>query len=268
MPEIAEVFRKYGPDYLDRFSDRMLPSHLSSLEKLVECRTESLGGHLFVCLDCGVLRYSYHSCKNRSCPKCHGTDSKRWIEKRQKELIPTTYFHIVFTIPKELHELVRSHQKLLYDVLLKAAARSLMKLVADPHYVGGKIAILAVLHTWTRAMGYHPHVHLMVPGGGLSEDGSWNPSRKNFLVPVKALSPIFRAKFMELARKALPEVVFPQSVWNTKWVVFAKPAVQGAKKVLNYLARYVHRIAITNNRILSIDDGEVTFRYKDSKKRC
>ena len=150
----------------------------------------------------------------------------------------------------------------------KAAAYSLMTLGADPHYVGGKIAILAVLHTWTRALHYHPHVHLMVPGGGLSEDGSWNPSRKNFLVPVRALSPIFRAKFMEMARKALPEEELPRSVWNTSWVVYSKPAAQGAEKVLNYLARYVHRIAITNNRILSIDDDKVRFRYKDSKKQC
>ncbi len=142
-----------------------------------------------------------------------------------------------------------------------------MKLARDPRYLGGKIGILAVLHTWTRAMIYHPHVHCLVPGGGISPDGQWLPARKGFLVPVRALSEIFRAKFMELARKALPDVKLPESVWKTPWVVYAKPSVQGAEKVLRYLARYVHRIAITNNRILSTANGQVSFRYKDSRDK-
>ncbi|NCC58871.1 MAG: IS91 family transposase, partial [Synergistales bacterium] len=162
---------------------------------------------------------------------------------------------------------VRTHQKVLLNALCKAAAYSLMKLALDPHYIGGKIGILSVVHTWTRAMIYHPHVHCLVPGGGL--DGSrWIPARKGFLVPVTALSKIFRARFMELAGEALPEVVFPDSVWEKDWVVYSKASVQGTEKVLNYLARYMHRVAITNSRILSIDDGRIRFRYKDSRENA
>jgi len=268
MPEIADIFRRYGAEYLERFGAAMLPSHFRALRDLAECRTESFGGHLAVCDHCGIWRYSYHSCRNRSCPKCHGNDTDRWLNERRRELLPVSYFHLVFTVPKELHGLIRTHQRVLYAILIRAAASSLMDLARDPRYVGGTIAVLCVLHTWTRAMVYHPHVHCLVPGGGLSNEGrSWLPARKRFLVPVRALSEIFRAKFMELARRALPDQMFPESVWHTPWVVYSKPTIQGADKVLMYLARYVHRIAITNNRILSVNDDTVTFRYKDSRKR-
>jgi Putative transposase/Transposase zinc-binding domain len=269
MPEIADIFRCYGADYLERFGAGMLPSHLRALRDLAECRTESFGGHLAVCDHCGEWRYSYHSCRNRSCPKCHGSDTEKWLDERRSELLPVPYFHIVFTLPKELHEIVRAHQKTLYDALIKTAASSLMTLARDPRYVGGTIALLCVLHTWTRAMIYHPHVHCLVPAGGLSHDGSsWLPARTRFLVPVRALSEIFRARFMDLARRALPGKAFPDSLWETDWVVYSKPSVHGADNVLRYLARYIHRIAITNNRILSFEKGQVTFRYKDSRQRC
>jgi len=270
MPELAEVFRRYGPAYLESFADRMLPSHRRAFEDIIECRTEALGGHLAQCDRCGHQHYSYHSCRNRSCPKCHGTETKKWLGKRRAELLPATvYFHVVFTIPKELHSFVRTHQKTLYGLLIKAAALSLIKLTADPKYVGGKIGILAVLHTWTRAMAYHPHVHCLVPGGGLSDDRKcWLAARNNFLVPKQPLSILFRAIFMRMARKALPHIHFPESVWETKWVVFPKPTLQGTHKLLDYLARYVHRIAITNNRILALQEGKVTFRYKDSRNHC
>lgn len=259
MAEIADIFRRYDDHYLDRFGDSMLPSHLRASADICACRTEVLGGHLAQCDTCGHLRYSYHSCKNRSCPKCHKTDTERWLEKRRQELLPAAYFHLVFTLPKELHR----------NVLMKAAALSLMQLAADPRYVGGKIGILCVLHTWTRAMIYHPHLHCLVPAGGLSADGNlWLPARKTYLVPVRALSVLFRAKFMQMAKKALPDETFPQSVWKTKWVVHCKPTVQGTDKVLTYLARYIHRIAITNNRIISIDEQNITFRYKDSQNHC
>lgn len=270
MAEIAEIFRRYGQNYLDRFGDSMLPSHLRASWDICACRTEALGGHLAQCDTCGHLRYSYHSCKNRSCPKCHKTDTQRWLEKRQEELLPLSYFHLVFTLPKELHRMLRAHQKTLYNVLMKAAACSLMHLAADPRYLGGKIGILCVLHTWTRAMIYHPHVHCLVPAGALSADGKiYLPARrKNYLVPVRALSVLFRAKFMQMAKKALPDETFPQSVWQTKWVVHCKPTVQGTDKVLTYLARYIHRIAITNSRIISINRQNITFRYKDSQNHC
>ena len=269
MKEIADIFRRYGQDYRERFANSMLPSHLRASADICVCRTEALGGHLAQCDKCAHLRYSYHSCKNRSCPKCHKSDTDRWLEKRRQELLPVAYFHLVFTLPKELHHLLRTHQRTLYSVLMKAAAFSLIELAADPRYVGGKIGILCVLHTWTRAMIYHPHIHCLVPAGGLTPDGkSWLPARKNYLVPVRALSVLFRAKFMHMAQKTLPNETFPKSAWKTKWVVYCKPTAQSTDKVLTYLGRYIHRIAITNNRIISIDHNNITFRYKDSQNHC
>lgn len=161
MPELAEVFRQFGPQYLKRFQDRMLPSHIRALRDISACRTEALGGHVFQCDECATLHYAYHSCKNRHCPKCHGTDTRNWLEKWREKLLPVLYFHLVFTLPKELREIVRAHQKVLLGILCRAAAYSLMKLASDPHFVGGAIGILAVVHTWTRAMVYHPHAHLL-----------------------------------------------------------------------------------------------------------
>jgi hypothetical protein len=269
MPELADIFRSFGADYLARYSDSMLPSHRRAMEDITACRTEILGGHVFRCDNCGAEHYAYHSCKNRHCPKCSGREAKNWLKKREDEILPTIYFHLVFTLPEALRPMVRKHQKALFSILMKAAARSLMELAKDPKYVGGRIAILAVLHTWTRAMVFHPHVHCLVPGGALSFDGTrWIPSRDSFFVPVKALSILFRATFMELARSALPNVRFPESLWHDQWVVYSKRTVQGSERVLQYLGRYVHRVAITITRILSVDDENVTFRYKDSKERC
>lgn len=237
------------------------------MQDVVDCRTERMGGHLFRCSHCDHLRYSYHSCKNRSCPACHESDRKSWLEKRKREQLPVPYYHAVFTVPKELHEIIRSHQKIFYALLMEAAALSLMKLAADPRYVGGAIGMLSVLHTWTRALVYHPHVHCLIPAGGLSHDKRyWLEARKTYLVPVRALSDIFRATFIVLARRKLPQRVFPQSIWNTPWVVYCKPCGHSTEKTLSYLARYVHQTAITNSRILSVEQGKVTFRYKDSRE--
>ena len=265
MPEVADIFRLYGARYLERFGQAMLPSHRRALRDLCNCRTAALGGQLFVCDHCGREHYVYHSCRNRACPKCHGKDTDDWLAARRQELLPVPYFHVVFTLPQELRELVRQHQKTLYPILMQAAARALIKLAADPHYVGGLIGVLAVLHTWSRTLTYHPHVHCLVPGGGLAPDGQWRPAREGYLVPVRALSPLFRGIFLDLIRKALPGVAIPDSVRRQKWVVYCKPTVQGGENVLTYLARYVHRIAITDRRILSIDDGKVTFRYQNAK---
>jgi len=268
MPKLAEIFRLFGPGYLERFERRMLPSHRRALGDITDCRTEPLGGHVFRCAQCAEVHYAYHSCCNRHCPQCGGKNALKWLEKCRNRLLPVLYFHLVFTLPKELRELVRAHQKVLLSVLCQAAAASLLKLALNPKYVGGTVGILAVVHTWTRAMIYHPHVHLLATGGGISPDNTrWLSARAGFLVPVEALSEIFRAKFMELARKALPQVRFPQSVWKQKWVVYSKPSVLGAEKVVTYLARYVNRVAITDRRILSMEDGSVRFRYKDSRDR-
>jgi hypothetical protein len=264
---LARIFREHGGEYLARYGQRMLPSHRRALIDIVQCRTEALGGQLLQCTQCGKLHYVYHSCRNRSCPQCHGTQTREWLSARRQELLPVTYFHLVFTLPKELRDLVRTHQESLLNALMRAASHALLKLASDPRYVGGKIGILAVLHTWTRAMVYHPHVHCLVPGGGISPTGQWVAARKKFLVPIRPLSEIFRARLIKLARSALPDVKFPESLWKTPWVVYAKPSVQGAEKVLSYLARYVHRIAITNHRILSAANGKVTFRYQSSRDK-
>jgi len=264
MIELADIVAKHGAEYLDVFGERMLPSHKRALADIRTCRTESMGGHLHECETCGHQQYSYHSCKNRSCPKCHTSDTKRWLEKREAELLPVRHFHVVFTLPQELRNIVRSNQKELYAILMQAAAEMLMKLALDPKNVGGQLALLAVLHTWTRAMEFHPHVHMLVPAGGLDRDGNWRTTRKKWLVPVKALSKLFRARFMKLAKKALPEVSFPQEVWKKEWVVYCKPPLSNSKKVLRYLSRYVHRIAIANSRIESLDNGKVIFRYQES----
>ncbi|MDH5560602.1 MAG: IS91 family transposase [Deltaproteobacteria bacterium] len=273
MSELADIFRRYGPEYIERFGENMLPSHGRAIHDIIDCRTEVFGGHLVKCGHCQTLDYAYHSCKNRACPKCHGNDTRRWLEKRRAELLETVYFHVVFTLPSELREVVRKNQQTLYSILLRAAAYALLKLAADPKYVGARIGMLAVLHTWTSSLAFHPHAHFLVPGSGATSDGRCRHAvRKKFLVPVQALSPIFRAKFMEMARKAMPDAKFPAEIWQKDWVVYAKPAVQGSDKVLRYLGRYVHRIAITNNRILAGDDGQVTFRYKQRRqqkqKRC
>jgi len=263
VPEVADIFRLHGARYLERFGPAMLPSHRRALRDLCNCRTAALGGQLYVCDHCGRQHYVYHSCRNRACPKCHGKDTEAWLASRRQELLPVPYFHVTFTLPQPLRKLLRQHQKALYPLLMKAAAMALMKLAADPHYVGGLIGVLAVLHTWGRTLTYHPHVHCLVPGGGLSTDGQWRPARPNYLVPAPALSPLFRGIFLDLVTRALPDVVIPDSVRKQAWVVYCKPAVQDAENVLTYLGRYVHRIAITDRRILKIDHGKVTFRYKN-----
>lgn len=262
MWEVADVLRRYGGEYLAAFGEAMLPSHRRAFQDILQCRTPAMGGHLFACDQCGYQQYAYHSCRNRHCPKCHRNDTAAWLEQRRQELLPTTYFHVVFTLPRELRDIVRHHQKPLYGILMKAAAEALIKLAADPHYVGGLIGVLAVLHTWTRTLNYHPHVHCLVPAGGVSTDREWRPARKNYLLPVKALSKVFRGVFRDLVKRQLPDLCVPASVWKTDWVVYCKPSVQGVETVLNYLGRYVHRVALANSRIVSIDHGQVTFRYQ------
>ena len=266
MLEVANVFSRYGDEYLQKFGDKMLPSQRRAFEDILKCRTDVMGGHIFRCDKCGHPHYSYHSCKNRSCPKCHKNDTAVWLEHRRQELLDVEYYHVVFTLPQELRPIVRLHQKELYGILMKSAAQSVIKLAADPHYVGGLVGVMSVLHTWSSSLVYHPHAHCLIPAGGLSVDKTeWLPARNNYLVPVKALSKIFRGIFTEMVRKEPPDIELPTSIWQKDWVVYCKPTVQGVDKALNYLGRYVHRVAISNSRILSIDDGKVTFRYKDSK---
>jgi hypothetical protein len=267
MLHLGEIFRHYGSVYLKSFGKRMLPSHIRAFNDIEKCRTGEFGCHIDECEKCGYTHMFFHSCGNRSCPECHNIHTHKWLEKRKDILLPVNYFHVVFTLPEELRRIVRSNQKELLNCLMKAAAYALCKLMADPRFAGGKPGMLSVLHTWTRMMVYHPHVHFLIASGVISKDGSeWIPiKRKKFLVPLDALSDIFRARFMKLARKALKGTQLPPVVWQKKWIVFIKPCLKNGKNVLQYLARYVHRIAISNNRILADHNGKITFRYKDSK---
>lgn len=266
MLELGDIFRRYGPEYLEKFSHKMLPSHIRAIGDISNCRTGEFGGHIDSCKECGYIHLFFHSCSNRSCPKCHANHTQKWLDKRKSTLLSASYFHVVFTLPSELRRIVRSNQEPLYNCLFKAANYALSKLMADSRFAGGTPGMVAVLHTWTRTMEYHPHAHFLLPAGVISKNRlQWHPiKRKKFLAPIKVLSSIFRARFMKLARKELPDVTFPQSVWKKQWVVYPKSFEKGGQKVLEYLGRYVHRIAITNNRILAENNGKITFKYQNS----
>lgn len=263
---MAEIFRRYGPDYIERFGSKILPSHRRAINDIICCRTEQMGGHLYCCEnpDCQHFVYAYHSCGNRSCPKCGQDKTQRWLEKQHHLLLPTHYFLLTFTLPCGLRKTARSNQKVVYDMLFTSSAAALQKLAKDPRFVGGEIAMMGALHTWQRDMGYHPHVHFIVPGGGLSPDRSkWLPSNSEFFVPVEALSPIFRAKFRDALKKTDLFDAAPADVWQKDWVVHCKP-VGNANSALKYLAPYLYRVAISNNRIEKLENGKVTFRFKNS----
>jgi len=266
MVETADIFRRYAPEYIDRFADRMLPSHQRAIDGILACRTQKLGGHLYCCENpnCEQIVYAYHSCGNRSCPKCGQDKTQQWVEKQHDRLLPTHYFLVTFTLPCQLQPVARSNQKVAYDLLFKSSAAALQKLAKDPRFVGGDIGMMGGLHTWQRDMRYHPHVHFIVPGGGLSPDrGQWLPSNADFFVPVEALSPIFRAKFRDGLKKTGLFDKVPPDVWKKGWVVHCKP-VGSADCAIKYLAPYVYRAAITNNRIEKLENDQVTFRSKNS----
>jgi Putative transposase/Transposase zinc-binding domain len=263
MVELAEIVGRHGEDYLARFAGQILPSHRRALSDIAACRTAPMGGRLFVCDACGHQHFAYHSCNNRSCPKCSGVRTGRWLAKREDELLPVPYFHVVFTLSEPWREVVRSHQKQLLPLLMRAAGQSLLMLGADPRYLGGELGVLCVLHTWTRTLVYHPHVHCLVPAGALARDGTWKPARRKFLVPVRALSRLFRGKFLNGARQLLPPEQRP-AFSDQEWVVYCKPTLSRTRKVLAYLGRYVHRVAITNRRLLKLENGQVTFRWQNS----
>jgi Putative transposase/Transposase zinc-binding domain len=262
--ELADIFRAAGPEICAQLA--VLPSQKRAVQAILQCRTAELGGEVYGCLQCGQLHFSYHSCGNRHCPKCHGQQTEQWLEKQRLRLLPCPYYLLTFTLPAELRALARSEQKLVYGVLLSAAAASIQKLCRDPQWLGAQPALLEVLHTWTRAMLYHPHAHFLVSAGGLSADGQqWVPAKNpKFLVPVRALSRIFRAKVRDALKAAGKWEQVPVEAWKKKWVVHAQHAGSG-QKVLDYLGRYVFRIAITQSRLESLQDGQVTFHYRDNR---
>ena len=264
MIEVADILRQHGAAY--RASHTLLPSQERALRDIENCRTEFFGGHVAQCDHCGHLRYAYHSCRNRHCPKCHGEQAVAWLERQRSLLLPVPHFLLTFTLPAELRSLAFGHQKDVYGALLRCAAASVVKLTSDPRWLGATPTVLAVLHTWTRAMLYHPHVHLLVSAGGLAPDGQrWLATRNPaFLAPVHALSVVFRAKMRDALKTLRLYDRVSAQVWRKPWVVHSQHAGSG-DKVLEYLARYVFRVAITNSRIETFENGRVTFRYRDNR---
>jgi hypothetical protein len=267
--EVADVFRRFAADYLSAHGVSMPPSHRCAIEDILTCRTAALGGQVWRCEACNIEVFSFHSCGNRNCPKCHTAQTQEWLERRQAEMLPVPYFHITVTVPAELRAVLRVHQRAGYGVLMQASAEAIIELTRDPRYVGGTPAVLAVLHTWTQQLHFHPHVHCLVSGGGISKDGStWHPARRTFLLPIKALATLIRGKARALLRQKCPNVIVPDAVWHKRWVLHISARGNGEQAVLDYLARYVFRVALTNARIVGLDDHGVTIQYKDRKSGC
>ena len=263
MTELADVFHQYGERYRNRYGQRILPSHQSVMQAIVQCRTEQLGGCIYHCPGCDQTHYSYHSCQNRHCPKCQANSGQAWLERQQTLLLPTPYFLLTFTVPDALRSLMRAHQKQLYNLLFRSSAAAAQQLARDPKWVGGKIGMVGVLHTWGRNLIYHPHTHYLVPAGGVTPAGTWQATTHNFFLPVQALSRIFRAKFRDGLRQTEWFDDIPASVWQREWVVHCKPVGDGVA-ALKYLAPYIFRVAISNRRILKVANDKVTFRFRRS----
>ena len=280
--EVADVFRRYGEDYRQQHAGSLSRDQLRVMSAIERCRTAALGGHVEQCDQCQFQRIAYNSCRDRHCPKCQSLARAQWIEDRQAELLDTQYFHVVFTVPEEIAAIAYQNKEVLYDILFRATSETLRTIAADPKHLGAEIGFFAVLHTWGQNLMFHPHLHCVVPGGGLSPDGSrWIPCRKEFFLPVRVLSRRFRRLFVESLEKAFDagQLQFFSAleelrdrtafrrllgrVRSRKWVVYAKKPFAGPQQVLDYVGRYTHRVAISNHRILNVEDHQVTFRYKD-----
>jgi putative transposase/transposase-like zinc-binding protein len=280
--EVGDVFRRYGDAYRQQHAGSLSRDQLRVMSAIERCRTAALGGHVEQCDQCHFQRIAYNSCGDRHCPKCQSLARAQWIEDRQAELLDTQYFHVVFTLPEEIAAIAYQNKKVVYDILFRATSETLRTIAADPKHLGAEIGFFTVLHTWGQNLMFHPHLHCVVPGGGLSPDGSrWIPCRQGFFLPVRVLSRLFRRLFLELLEKAFDDgqlkffssfqelqdrkafLRYLAPIRKNEWVVYAKKPFAGPQQVLDYVGRYTHRVAISNNRILNIDDGQVTFRYKD-----
>jgi hypothetical protein len=280
--EVADVFRRYGAAYRLQHGASLSVAQRRVMTAIENCRTAVLGGHLERCDQCGHERNAYNSCSDRHCPKCQSLARAEWLEKRRSELLDTQYFHVVFTLPEQIAPIAYQNKKAVYGILFRATAETLRTIAADPRHLGAEIGFFAVLHSWGQNLLHHPHLHCVVPGGGLSADGTqWISCRPGFFLPVRVLSRLFRRLFLEYLLKALDagkleffsslEPLRERSAFvhhlaptrQTEWVVYAKRPFAGPEKVLDYVGRYTHRVAISNNRLLDIDHGKVTFRYKD-----
>jgi hypothetical protein len=284
--EVADVFRRFGPVYRQAHADSLCRGQLRAMSAIELCRTAALGGHVEQCDACGHQRITYNSCRNRHCPKCQSLARAQWLEERQAELLNgVEYFHVVFTVPEAIAAIAYQNKKALYDILFHASAETLRTIAADPQHLGAEIGFISILHTWGQTLLHHPHVHCVVPGGGISPDGEhWIACRPGFFLPVRVLSRLFRRLFLEQLHQAFRagELHFYSQLEplrdarafsayltpaaNVEWVVYAKPPFGGAQHVLAYLGRYTHRVAISNNRLLSMQDGQITFLWKDYKQ--
>ena len=283
--EVADVFRAHGPVYRSAQAGHLSLGQLKVMSAIEACRTAELGGHVERCEDCSHLEVAYNSCRNRHCPKCQGAAAKRWLEAREAELLPVAYHHVVFTLPAEVADIAFHNKAVVYDILFKAASETLLTIARDPRRLGARIGLIAVLHTWGSALTHHPHVHCIVPGGGLCPDGErWVACRKGFFLPVRVLSRLYRRLFLERLMAAHTEarlaffgeraaLADPSAfaaalapLRRVEWVVFAKPPFAGPRSVLAYLSRYTHRVAISSQRLVSLDQRGVSFRYKDYRR--
>ena len=281
-PTLGDVIRRFGAALHASYGQTMTAAQKAVLSALGRCRTAALGGHLYRCDRCGAEHVAYNSCRSRHCPSCLGHKSAEWLEARAEELLPVPYFHVVFTVPAEISSLAWKNKKTVYEILFRAAAQTLLEIARDPRHLGARIGFLAILHTWTQTLLHHPHVHCVVPGGGLSPDSMrWISCRPSFFLPIKVLSRVFRGKFLALLDAAAQRGAlcfsgptasladpcawraFVRQMRGKEWVVYAKPPFGSPEHVLKYLARYTHRVAISNRRIVSLTDEHVTFRYRD-----
>ena len=284
--EVADVFRAHGPGWRRDHAGHISLDQLKAMSAIEACRTAELGGHVEHCEDCAHVQIAYNSCRNRHCPKCQGAAAQAWLEARQAELLPVAYYHVVFTTPAEVNEIAYQNKAVVYDILFKAASQALLTIAADPKHLGARIGVTAVLHTWGSAMTHHPHVHCIVPRGGLSADGqSWVSCRPRFFLPVRVLSRLFRRLFLDKLADAHLEGrlgffgdlagLADRSAFTARlaplrrreWVVFAKRPFAGPEAVLAYLARYTHRVAISSSRLVSLDERSVTFGWKDYRAK-
>jgi hypothetical protein len=280
--EVADIFRDHGAAWRSANAGHVSLDQMKVMSAIERCRTAALGGHVARCEKCAHTVIAYNSCRNRHCPKCQGAAAKQWLAEREAELLPVPYFHVVFTLPAPIADIANQNKAVIYDLLFKAAADTMLTIAADPKHLGARIGITAVLHTWGSAMTHHPHLHLIVPGGGLSPDGKkWMGCRPGFFLPVRVLSRLFRRLFLKMLTDAhaagrlaffgnnavlANPGVFAASLTplrNAEWVVYAKKPFGGPQAVLAYLARYTHRVAIANSRLISADETGVTFKCKD-----
>lgn len=267
--ELADIFTRHGPAYLQKYGDRMPTRHKRVMQKVLQCRTPALGGRVYECEPCFQLAYAFHSCQDRHCPKCGADHAVHWLSKQHELLVDVPYYLVTFTLPQEFRRIVRSNQKEMINLLFSASSAALKKLALDEKFIGGALGFMGVFHSWSRINTYHPHVHYVVPGGALTIDGkAWRFSQKKFLMPEGALAKIFRGKFRDALKKSSPSLFaqVPVSVWrqDKKWVVHVERSGRGPE-VLKYLSPYIYRVALSNKNLVRMKDGTVTFRYKESK---